>query len=369
MTQPKILIVITKADIGGAQIAALHLAKGLKAKGLAVTAAIGEGSFLAGELNQANIPITFIKNLKRSFNPLKAIFSFFEFKKIFDKNVFDIAQLNSSNSLLAALAARLAKNKPRVVFTWHGLSYLDPGAKKNWLIKKFFSLAFKILLHFVDENVFVCQTNLDQVKKTKLVKTGTVIKNGVKIDALGTKQAREFLANKLKTNLSGQLLVGSIGRLSEPKNYEYFIEEMAEVRKILPAAVGVIIGEGPERAKYENLIKKLDLAKNFFLAGEIAHASRYLPAFDLFILTSLYEGSSITLAEAMACGVPIAASATGGTPETVSGKGQIFPLQKGRLAQIIMAAAKQPKQEKMPAQADTTVAMTLGYLKLFNLSS
>lgn len=329
----KVLIVITRGEIGGAQMVVLNLAKNLRLLGVEVVVSVGENSFLTNELQKNNITTVIFKHLKRTFNPLSAIMAIFEFKKYFDKNYFDAIQLNSSNSLIAAIAGKISKTRPKIIFTFHGLSYLDPGSDKNWLIKKIFYLAFKTLLLFVNKNVFVCKSNLDQAKKIGLVKNGAVINNEVEIEAKSKTESREFLSNQIGFNLSRKIIIGSIGRLAYPKNYEYLINEMKLISANYAEVISIIIGEGPERKKYENLIKKLKLQDKCFLTGQISNAAQYLPAFDIFTLCSKYEGISITLLEASSLGIPILASDTGGTPEIINNK-NLFELKPHALSNI-----------------------------------
>ncbi len=79
----------------------------------------------------------------------------------------------------------------------------------------------------------------------------------------------------------------------------------------------IIIGEGPERKKLENLIKKHELENNVILIGAIPDVRRYLKAFDLFVLPSVKEGQPWAILEAMAAEVPIVATNIAGIPETV----------------------------------------------------
>ncbi len=329
----KVLIIITKGEIGGAQMVVLNLARDLRQLGAEVIVGVGQNSFLINELQKNNITTAIFKHLKRTFNPISTLLSFFEFKKYLNKNYFDTIQLNSSNSLIVALAGKLSRTKPKIIFTFHGLSYLDPGSDKNWLIKKIFYLAFKILLLFVDKNVFVCKSNLAQAKKIGLVRDGTVIHNEIKIEALSKKESREFLSKQITFNLDTKIILGSIGRLAYPKNYEYLISEIKSISTNFPEVISIIIGEGPERKKYENLIKKFNLQNKCFLAGEIAYGAQYLRAFDIFVLCSKYEGASITLLEASSLDIPILASNVGGTPEIVN-KSSLFELKPGALSTI-----------------------------------
>jgi len=109
----KILYLITHPFLGGAQKYVLELSKNLKDKAK-IWLGTGQDGWLVNEFRKENIPVVFFKNLKRSFNPFKNLFLIFEVKKFLDKNKFDIIHLNSSNTLLAAIGAKLTKNKPKI---------------------------------------------------------------------------------------------------------------------------------------------------------------------------------------------------------------------------------------------------------------
>ena len=74
ITAKKILIIVTKGEIGGAQVSVLNLAKGLKEKGVEVTVGFGSGDFLKEKLAEANIPFHLFNSLRRTKNPIKNLF-------------------------------------------------------------------------------------------------------------------------------------------------------------------------------------------------------------------------------------------------------------------------------------------------------
>ena len=83
----------------------------------------------------------------------------------------------------------------------------------------------------------------------------------------------------------------------------------------------IIIGYGPEKENLENMISDLKMDKHVELKGKIEHNSlpRIYQSSDIFILPSLHEGMSNTILEAMASGLPIITTDTGGTKELVKG--------------------------------------------------
>jgi hypothetical protein len=77
----KILLVITKADIGGAQAFVLSLARGLKEKNKDVSVAFGEGEYLSKELEKEGVNYYRLKHLKRSENPLNLMYNLKQYEK------------------------------------------------------------------------------------------------------------------------------------------------------------------------------------------------------------------------------------------------------------------------------------------------
>jgi glycosyltransferase involved in cell wall biosynthesis len=314
----KILLVITKGEIGGAQVAVLNIAKQLRLKGMDVGIGSGEGAYLAQEAAKSDIPIIRFKWLKRTHNPLINIFYINELRKFLNHNRYDAVHFHSSNALIGGLGARWSKNSPKTVFTFHGLSMLDENYEAGKAVKYFYYLYFKFFLSYIDKKIFVCQRDYDAARKQKLVSAGTVIHNSLDIsdtDFLPIGTVKSELENLLNISLGGKYLIGSIGRLAYPKNYEFLIGVFPKILEIKQNAVLIIIGGGPEKQKYQELIDKSGLGSSIFLAGAINDAFRYLKSFDLFVLPSIYEGLSLTLIETLAAGRPILASRVGGNQE------------------------------------------------------
>jgi len=328
----KILLLITKAEIGGAQMSVLGLARELKKSGHDVSVGFGQGDFLFDELAKDSIPCFRFKNLIRTHNPLKTLAFVLEFKKFLNTNAFDIIHINSSNALSAGLATKLAKNKPRTVFTFRGLSLLDPNYNKNKYLKNIYKIYFK--LRFIDTGVFVSKFNYDFAINNNIInkypKSNTVIVNGIDLVNLKFYEkdyAQKLLADHLGTSLDDKLIIGSIGRLCYAKNYEFLITIFPKILKHIPNAILIIIGDGEEKYNLLKLTKKYNLENNIFFCGSINNASKYIKAFDIFTLPSRYEGLSITLIEALNAGLPILASKVGGNNELLdNSEAQLFEL-------------------------------------------
>lgn len=353
----RVLFVITKGEIGGAQKVVYNLAKGLKEKGIETTVGFGEGKWLSEKLKDLNIQTVQFRKLSRSFNPLANLLFIFEIRNFLNAEKFSAVHFHSSNALFGAIGVKLSKSRPKTIFTLHGLSLLDKNYKTYFPLKYLYRLIFKFLLFFIDKKIFICEANFQSAKKIKLaVPNDCIIYNGLdekELKFLEKNQAREFFSNKIGIDLTEKFLIGSNGRLAYPKNYEFLIGIFPEILKVNKDILYIIISDGPERKKYENLIKEKNLKEKIFLLGEINDAYRYLKAFDLFILPSIYEGLSIALIEALFAGIPILASDVGGNKEIIpASEFQLYKLndRKDFFEKFSSIAANEPLRGKLSSK-------------------
>lgn len=112
-------------------------------------------------------------------------------------------------------------------------------------------------------------------------------------------------------------LIAAAGRLSPEKGFDQLIAAAALAVK-QDAGVGfVLFGDGPLRASLARQIQSSGLTGTFVLAGFRTDIERFLPCCDLAVLSSWTEGLPVIVLEALAAGVPVVATAVGGTPEVV----------------------------------------------------
>ena len=111
-------------------------------------------------------------------------------------------------------------------------------------------------------------------------------------------------------------LIVAAGRLAEAKNYPLMIEAFAAVRQRIPARL-CILGQGELEGALRQLIAARGLGESVSLAGFQANPWKFIARADAFLLTSHYEGFGNVLIEAMACGVPVVATASAGTRDII----------------------------------------------------
>lgn len=154
-----------------------------------------------------------------------------------------------------------------------------------------------------------------------------VIYNGVDID--------EFHLSS-PTPQSPLRILG-VGRLIPRKGFDLLLQAIHD----LPVEV-TLAGDGPEREALETYIADHNLPVT--LAGIITHDTiqEYYQSHDLFVLPSANEGMSNTVLEAMACGLPIITTDTGGTQELITDNGWIIPRTVANLRTAIQEAIANP---------------------------
>ena len=156
-----------------------------------------------------------------------------------------------------------------------------------------------------------------------------------------------------------ELLVGAVGRLDGQKGHRVLVEAMARLKGRVSARC-VIIGEGPDRAVLEALIRRHHLESVVLLLGERDDVTAWLSSLDVFVLPSLWEGLPNALLEAMALGLPVLASGVDGVLEAVENgvNGRIVPPNNiGALAEALVGLALDAgERERLGRAAKKTIA-------------
>jgi glycosyltransferase involved in cell wall biosynthesis len=112
-------------------------------------------------------------------------------------------------------------------------------------------------------------------------------------------------------------IVGAVGRLSPEKGFDQLIAAAEIVLRQEPDVGFVLFGDGPLRQALDEQLTRLKLGANVVLAGFRRDVARFFPHFDVFTLPSYTEGLPNVVLEAFAAGVPVVATAVGGTPEVI----------------------------------------------------
>jgi glycosyltransferase involved in cell wall biosynthesis len=311
----KILYIITQADGGGAQNYVLTLAKYFGG----TIAAGSEATELFDAAKNLQLTTYNLQHLKRAINPLNDFLGAWEIRRLIENEKPDIVHLNSSKAGILGSFASIGL-KTKIIFTAHGFIFNEPmgSAKKN-----FYLAAEKLASGYRDYIITVSDADKNSALANNLIspnKVGT-IHNGIgQIDFLNKQQARTDL--KLPDD---KIIIGTLANFYKTKGLDVLIDAVALLDEDIQSKIQVvIIGDGSERKNLEFRIMNYELGNCVKLMGKIPDASKFLKAFDIFVMPSRKEGFPYAILEAMAAGLPIIASNVGGMPEALGNAGMII---------------------------------------------
>lgn len=211
---------------------------------------------------------------------------------------------------------------PPVVATMHGWVTLGTGFSKLRIYEWLDSFAVRRL----NGIVLVSEKMLDHPRINhwpKMVKDRVVtIDNGISTTAETGSKDFEM---ELRAFRGESTLIGSVGRLSREKGYQFLIPAFAKLLATHDDVKLVMIGEGSYRGELESLIEQYKLEDKVWITGYIENAGSVIGVLDVYVCSSLTEGLPITLLEAMRESVPILSTAISNIPALLQeGKGGLL---------------------------------------------
>jgi glycosyltransferase involved in cell wall biosynthesis len=299
--RPRVLIVITLAEVGGAQTYVAQLLPPLVERFDVAVAAGGRGP-LRDAVKAAGARFIQLRNLRRPVNPLRDLLALLELISLMRRERPDIVHANSSKAGVLGRLAAVAARVPIRIFTVHGWAFRAYSGLASWA----YLWADRLAERWTTVTICVAEQERSSGVAARTCREGrtVVIQNAVDVAAA------------LRAGLNGGIpRVVSVGRLKAPKDYVTLTRAFAA----LPSGSfeAMIVGDGPDRPEVENELVRLGLAKAVRLLGERTDVSELLAGSDVFVLSSASEGLPLSVEEAMAAGLPVVASAVGGVPELV----------------------------------------------------
>jgi glycosyltransferase involved in cell wall biosynthesis len=203
-----------------------------------------------------------------------------------------------------------AGTKTRVIFTEHGRFYPDSSSWKRKLVNP-------VLAHFTDHITAISKATKQALIDFEFINPARieVVYNGIQ-----PLEANAEKTKALKKELSiadGTNVLGTIARLDPIKNHKMMFEAFKLVLEKHSNTVLILVGDGEERQNLEALAKTLTITDKVIFTGYIDKPQAYLNCMDIFLLSSLSEGTSMTLLEAMSLSKPCVVTDAGGNAEII----------------------------------------------------
>ena len=328
----RVMLLTTTLRVGGCERMVYELAKGLSLRGVPVcVVALTDTGPVEDWLKAEGIPV-YVLEMRSSFDWLVL----FRLKKILRKEKITVLHsfLFHSN-----LVARIARFLFRVPVQISSVRTMEKGATWHLWVDRFtkWMTSFELTNSELVRTFMIQSTGSDPYK-IETIHNGTelVISPGLE-------------RNKIRSELGldkNAFVIGVVGSLTHVKNHAFFIEMAAKLSKQQNHLQFVIVGDGPLRSELESQIESLGLKEFVHLIGFREDARDIIGAFDLFVLTSRWEGFPNVLLEAMAQKVPILSSDVGGVREVIHDKvnGEVASqYDPGVFADRVLRMLKDPK--------------------------
>jgi len=313
-TPVRVLQIITLSEWGGAQQVCYDLATRLHGDDFTVEVACAPGGPLVEKLEKSGIKVHQINSLKRDFSPIQDLRCLFQLYSLFRRGKYQIVHCHSTKAgILGRIAAWLAR-VPRIYFTVHGWGFYNEQ-EYGWA-QKILVLAERLSARFSTKIICVSENDLKQGLLRKIARAGkfALIHNGVAIE---NRERTGTLRREINA-ADEEVIFGMIARLRYPKDPILYLKAAKIVLEKNGGCHFVLIGDGSLYDQCVEFVSKNGLESRVHLLGFRKDARYLYSDFDVFVLSSLFEGLPLTVIEAMFAGLPVVASNIGGLPELVS---------------------------------------------------
>jgi glycosyltransferase involved in cell wall biosynthesis len=301
---PSVLQVVLSLNPGGTERLVVELIRRLRAElPMAACCLDAAGSWGAG-LRDEQIDVEALDR-QPGFHPSLGR----RIARIVDRQKIDVIHCHHYSPFVYSCVAALFRPSVRIVFTEHGrLSDAGPSAKRR--------LANRVLSR-VPHQVFTVSGDLREhiVAEGFPAEQVAVIYNGIDIGPRPSPADRVRVRHEL--GVSGDtVVVGTLARLDPVKDLAVLVRAVAALNRVTPARL-VVVGDGDERRTLEQAARDADGGASTLFLGQRDDARTILAGCDVYANSSISEGVSLTILEAMAAVLPVVATRVGGTPEVV----------------------------------------------------
>lgn len=319
----RVVHVITRMILGGAQENTLHTCDGLNASGqwdvtLLTGPPLGPEGELLSDVHRLGIDCRVLSGLRRNVNPPLDLQAFRQLKRAFNELKPTIVHTHSSKAgVLGRIAARHA-GIPVIVHTVEGLPFHRFSSPlRNFLYIR----AERLAARHCDHIACVAEAMIEQIVAagvTDRSKTSTIY-SGMDVDSyLDARPLRESVRARYGLNPQ-DVVIGKIARLFELKGHEFVIQAAPRVIDHCPDARFLFVGDGILRQQLESQIEQAGLQERFVFTGLVPPEDipGLVSAMDIVVHASLREGLARVLVQGLLCEKPVVTYAVDGAHEVI----------------------------------------------------
>ncbi len=297
-----ISVFVPNLEVGGAELAMIQIAEGLAIRGLNVDLVLIEakGMFMSQVSDKIRVINLACRRTRYSIWKL--------FRYLQKEKPKGLISAHDGANVIAILAKFLSSVPTRIIITINSHLSLNYDPKNDKSLARFNTQALfhilKFAYRYADEIVAISTGAADEV--ARLIK---ISRKKIQVFYLPVLTER-FYELKAQPVENPSLLakdvpnILSVGRLTPAKDFATLIRAFSIMSKRIPSRL-IIMGEGESRQELEELILDYGLKETVILPGFVDNCYPYMGACDLFVVSSAWEGLSLVLIEAMACGASV----------------------------------------------------------------
>jgi glycosyltransferase involved in cell wall biosynthesis len=298
-----VIHLITTISMGGAEKQLLTLASEQVLSGRQVTVL-----YLKGKPELSSLFLESGVKIVSEFSNRNAFIQAYLIRRFFHNHKESVVHAHLPR---AELFSTLAPTEVRVLVSRHNAEPFYPGAPK---------IISRILSRYVSRRATHIVAISEAVKHYLIECREVSNSNKIKVVLYGFNRRpdnEKIHEPQLKDLENKQTVIGTISRLVPQKDLSTLIKAFQIFQREKPDAFLVIVGDGILKDELSALARRLGIESNVIWYGRSANINSILREFDLFALTSLYEGFGLVLLEAMANGVPVVAARNSAIPEVL----------------------------------------------------
>lgn len=326
MSRLRIVHVITKLELGGAQGNTIYTVSNLNRSLFDVHLIAGPGGLLDDEVqNLKDVTVHFCGDLSRSIRPVADYHAYTRLRQLIKELHPDIVHTHSSKAGVLGRLSAAAEQVPVIIHTYHGFGfhrYQNPGVFRLYVA--FEREACRRSHHLI----FVSKENQKWAEELDLIQqcSTSLIRSGVEVEPLLKAKRSEELRDEWGVPRNGKA-IGMIACLKPQKDPLTFVDAADRASRKFLNSKFLLIGDGELADAVARRAKKMRYPENFLHVGWTRDVPTALASLDLMVLTSLWEGLPRVIPEATIAGVPVIASNIDGNREI------IFEGRNGALAE------------------------------------
>jgi glycosyltransferase involved in cell wall biosynthesis len=320
-----VLRVIARLNVGGPALHVSYLSRELDLLGYETTLVAGSLGGSEGSMDyvpdQLGVKPLYVPELQREISPLADLLAARRLVEVIRRVRPDVLHTHTAKAgAVGRMAALMAgSDRPKVVVhTFHGhvlRGYFSP------LKTEAFRRVEQGLAKASDVLIAVSPQVRDDLVALNVAPAGkiAVIRLGLDLEArlAAPAGARERLRAELGIP-PDRFLLAWLGRMTEIKRADVLLRAFAQLGGIAPGADLLIVGDGPLRARLENLARQLGISASCHFTGFRRDVGSIYAASDAVVLTSANEGTPVSVIEAQAAGLPVVSTDVGGVRDIVA---------------------------------------------------